>query len=72
MVYNIKAIKREIQKMKREVFTIDNLKNKLKKTTIDSIKGAAVVASTASANTKCMFIFHQPKKPEQLKKLRKF
>lgn len=32
----------------------------------------ALIFSIMAANTKCMCIFHQPKKPESIKSLRKF
>lgn len=33
---------------------------------------AALKLSEVSANSRCMCIYHQPEKPEALKKLRKF
>ncbi len=32
----------------------------------------ALTSATAAANSKCAYIFHDPKKPEELKQLRKF
>lgn len=36
------------------------------------LKKLAETSMSTSANSRCMFIYHQPKHPEQLKKLRKF
>lgn len=36
------------------------------------LERAALASATAGANSFCMFIFHDPKKPEALNKLKKF
>lgn len=48
---------------------------KLSGTTRFSLKileRAALISAHAGANSACTFIYHDPKKPEALKKLKKF
>ena len=40
--------------------------------TLQAISCIALFAATITANTRCAFIFHDPKKPACLKQLRKF
>lgn len=49
------------------------MNNKNSKTIIaTAISAIATKALISSANNRCMFIYHQPKQPEELKKYRKF
>lgn len=36
------------------------------------LERAALASAYAGANSRCMFIYHDPKKPETLKELKKF
>lgn len=36
------------------------------------LERTALASASAGANSACMFIFHNPKKPEALNKLKKF
>ncbi|WP_378961082.1 cyclic lactone autoinducer peptide [Mediterraneibacter gnavus] len=38
----------------------------------NGLASIALVFSVFAANSKCMCIYHDPEKPEELKKLRKF
>lgn len=50
----------KIEKINKEVLVADILAK------------AAVSVSKMSANSRCCYIYHQPKMPNDLKKLRKF
>lgn len=57
-----------------KVFKIGVLKT-IKKLCLLWLKGIALCSfffASFNANTTCMFIYHQPKLPDEVKKLRKF
>lgn len=56
----------EMTKMKK------NFKRKMNVIMESTLATFAVTMSTIAANSCCVFIYHQPKTPETLKKLRKF
>lgn len=37
-----------------------------------ALSGVAKKAMSAASNSRCAFIFHQPRQPEELRKYRKF
>lgn len=43
-----------------------------KKTTAKALAAAAGKVLSATANSRCVLIFHQPKQPEAVRKFRKF
>ncbi len=43
-----------------------------KKRTAQIMTAMATAALTSAANSRCVFIYHQPKQPTELKKFRKF
>lgn len=43
-----------------------------KKMFANALSSVAVVMLTSAANSRCAFIYHQPKQPEGLKKFRRF
>ncbi len=49
-----------------------NFKRKMNVIMESTLATFAVTMSTIAANSCCVFIYHQPKTPETLKKLRKF
>ena len=43
-----------------------------KKMFVNAMTSVAVFAMIVAANSRCFFIYHQPKQPAALRKLRKF
>ena len=39
---------------------------------LKALGSVALLSATVGANSKCVFCFHDPQKPEALKKLKKF
>lgn len=48
------------------------IKGLLKKVSANVLAVCAITVTMVSANQVCVFIFHQPPVPEEMKKLRKF
>nr|WP_304972641.1 cyclic lactone autoinducer peptide [uncultured Schaedlerella sp.] len=48
-----------------------NSKN-LKKQSAKMLANVSLALGKASANSRCCYIYHQPKMPDELKKMRKF
>lgn len=48
------------------------MENHEKKTTAKTLTAVADKMLSVAANSRCMFLFHQPKQPEAVKKFRKF
>lgn len=43
-----------------------------KKMFVNAMTSVAAFAMVVAANSRCVFIYHQPKQPAELKKFRKF
>lgn len=48
------------------------MENRDKKTAAKALTATADKMLTYAANSKCFFLYHQPKQPEAVKKFRKF
>jgi cyclic lactone autoinducer peptide len=48
------------------------MENRDKKTAAKLLTAAADKALSAAANSRCVFLYHQPKQPVEVKKFRKF
>ncbi|MGP1433627.1 MAG: cyclic lactone autoinducer peptide [Peptoanaerobacter stomatis] len=48
------------------------MRNKMIKIINKTVCMGALFFAFVSANTSCVFVFHQPKMPEKIKKLRRF
>ncbi len=49
-----------------------NMKKAKRNVAVNGLMMFALFFSTVAANTYCMCIFHQPRKPKELERLRKF
>ena len=48
------------------------MREKMKKLLLKANMAFALLITVVSANRSCVFIFHQPEAPDELKQLRKF
>lgn len=45
---------------------------KTKLFSLQTLSGLAYIAATVAANSRCAYIYHNPHKPEELQRLKKF
>ena len=69
-----KEIESELAALEEELKTYmtDNELENEKKMLAKTLSSVATAMLTSAANSRCVFVYHQPKQPTELKKFRKF